>query len=90
LSLRVADDRYLSSAWRSSFLLEKHRQGHKTKKSSNNDDHLAVRTGTIQRVIDEYFKRDKVKYSIILTTVTTNTNLYCNDQFSFYTGIFSS
>ncbi|XP_071679828.1 uncharacterized protein [Lolium perenne] len=42
LSLRVGDDLYLCAAWRSSFLLEKHRKGHKTKKSNKNDDHLAA------------------------------------------------
>ncbi|KAM0929039.1 hypothetical protein ACQ4PT_001872 [Festuca glaucescens] len=64
LSLRVGDDRYLCSAWRSSFLLEKHRKGQKTKKSNKNDDHLAARTGAIQRVMDEYFKREKAYFPV--------------------------
>jgi hypothetical protein len=81
LSLRVGDDRYLCAAWRSSFLLEQHRKGQKTKKSKKNDDHLAIRTGTIQRVVDEYFRRQKVKYSINMTNFSTNTNLHCNDNF---------
>ncbi|KAK1645709.1 hypothetical protein QYE76_063514 [Lolium multiflorum] len=40
LSRRVGDDRYLCAAW-SSFLLEAHRKGHKTKNNNKNDDHLA-------------------------------------------------
>ncbi|XP_047043492.1 uncharacterized protein LOC124647623 [Lolium rigidum] len=64
LSRRVGDDRYLCAAWRSSFLLEAHRKGHKIKKNNKNNDHLAVRTGTIQRVIDEYFRREKAYFPV--------------------------
>nr|XP_051201706.1 uncharacterized protein LOC127315242 [Lolium perenne] len=64
LSRRVGDDRYLCAAWRSSFLIEAHRKGHKIKNNNKNDDHLAVRTGSIQRVIDEYFRRDKAYFPV--------------------------
>ncbi|KAM0881295.1 hypothetical protein ACQ4PT_033035 [Festuca glaucescens] len=64
LSLRVGHDRHLCSAWRSSFLLEKHRQGQTTEKSKHNDDHLLARNGAIQRVMDEYFKRDKAYFPV--------------------------
>ncbi|XP_051196719.2 uncharacterized protein [Lolium perenne] len=64
LSRRVGDDRYLCAAWRSSFLLEAHRKGHKTKNNNKNNDLLAVRTGTIQRVIDEYFRREKAYFPV--------------------------
>ena len=58
LSLRVGDDRHLSTAWRTGFLLRKHNNGYKPRKSKQTIP--AEKNGLVLRVTEEYFIRDKV------------------------------
>ncbi|KAM0852483.1 hypothetical protein ACQ4PT_051727 [Festuca glaucescens] len=73
LSIRCGEDRYLCTAWRSSFLLRKHKKWDSTKKSRFNQDHELVKNGAIQRVMDEYFAKDKAYFPVNIDDTHWNT-----------------
>ena len=79
LRLRV-EDRQLCYAWRTSFLLRKHKEGDKTKKSYVNKDHALAKNGAIERVMGEYFAREKVKNLFPSSQCTRTTNCTTNSH----------
>ena len=60
MSLRVGSDRMLLPAWRTSYLLEQAEKQYRKKYNIRNIDEVVTRPGALGRVMDEYFKREKV------------------------------
>ncbi|KAM0824607.1 hypothetical protein ACQ4PT_070083 [Festuca glaucescens] len=60
LSLRVGPDRMLCPAWRTNYLLELAEKQYRRKYTIKNIDDVVKRSGAIGRVMDEYFKREKI------------------------------
>jgi len=62
----VGHDRYLFSALRTTFLVKKGTTLEEAKKSKHNMDFTMSKSGSIGRVMDEYFLRNKVIRTYII------------------------
>ena len=80
-------DRYISTTWFPKFMLNRARG--KTKSVNDLDsEHVTKKTKVLARVMDEYFRRDKVLLSYLFVFIS-HYYLIALTSFGYYVGVFS-
>jgi hypothetical protein len=76
----VGEDRHLSPAWKSKYLVDRALKGDAPQSSRWNRDSLLAKAGAVNRVLEEYTVRDKVRYVLILLVNNKSISIYYDTE----------